>query len=73
LNNALGQGLAAVLYQTGVNTFIPFSTKVMTQLDAEMQQLHTDGVLQNSPRIDGAVDYALTPELKVLAALVSAP
>jgi len=56
-----------------VNTFIPFLTKVMTQLDAEMQQLHTDGVLQNSPRIDGAVDYALTPELKVLAALVSAP
>jgi len=73
LNNALGQGLAAVLYQTSVNDFIPFSKKVMTQLDAEMAQLHTDGVLLNSPRIDANVNLALAPELKALAALVTAP
>ena len=73
LNNALGQGLAAVLYQTSVNDFIPFSKTVMTQLDTEMAQLHTDGVLLNSPRIDANVNLALAPELKALAALVTAP
>ena len=73
LNNALGQGLAAVLYQTGVNDFVPFSTKIMSQLDTEMAQMHADGVLLNSPRIDANVNLALTAELKALVNLVTAP
>jgi len=73
LNNSLGQGLAATLYQTSVNDFVPFSTKIMGQLDTEMAQLYTDGVLLNSPRIDSNVNLALAPELKALAALVTGP
>jgi hypothetical protein len=71
LNNALGQGLAAVLYETGVNGFIPFTSKVTNQLDAETAQLHSDGVLVNKFKLEPSIDTALTPELTVLAKMLT--
>jgi len=71
LNNPVGQALAAVLYQTGVNTFIPFTPAVTKEMGQEAIQLRVDGVLQKTPNLAASIDYSLTPELKVLAHVAS--
>lgn len=67
LNNAIGQGLASVLYTAGVNRFTKFTSKITSEMQAESEQLYYDGVLQNRPRILSNISLKLNAELAALS------
>ncbi len=69
-NGPVGQALSAILYNTGINRFLPISKSIKNEVQAEALSLYYDGILQNSPKVLSWFNPVFERELTYLNTLI---